>query len=300
MNPNPFLRKLGYAANDRVVILHADDIGASHSAYAAYLDLIDFGILSSAATMVPCAWFPATAAYCRENAANPNLDMGVHLTLTSEWDGVRWGPVSQRDPATGLVDDEGYFHRQAEPVQEGANLAALAEELRAQIRWALAAGVDATHVDTHMFTLGHARLLPTYLSVAREFGLPAFLPNLKEEHLREMDFDEESATMLADLVAQVNGAAVPLFDHVHVMSLTHDDPGDRLGEMKTVLADLPAGLSNIILHPCIDSPETRAIGPDWRCRVADHALFTSQALRRALDDAGVQIIGFRALKEGMA
>jgi len=297
---NPFLQKLGYAATDRVVILHADDIGASHSPLAAYQDLMEAGILSSAATMVPCGWFPATAAYCRTHADNPNLDMGVHLTLTSEWDVMRWGPVARRDRASGLVDDEGYFHRQAAPVQEKADLDAVAGELRAQIRQALAAGVDATHVDTHMFTLGHARLLPVYLAVAKEFGLPAFLPNLKEEHLRDMDFDEESAAILAGLVAQVNGASFPLFDHVHVMSLSPGYAGDRLEEIKTVLAELPAGLSNIILHPCIDSPETRAIGPDWRCRVADHALFTSDGLRHALADAGVQVIGFRALWDAMA
>ncbi len=297
MNPNPFLRKLGYSATDRVVILHADDIGMCHSSQVAYEDLMDYGILSSAATMVPCGWFPATAAYCRANADNPKLDMGVHLTLTSEWDVVRWGPMSGRDPASGLLDDEGYFHRQVAPVQEGAKLAALAEELRAQIRQALAAGVDATHVDTHMFTLGHARLLPTYLAVAQEFGLPAFLPNLKEEHLREMDYDGESAAMLAGLVAQVNGAAIPLFDHVHVMSL--DEPEDRLGQIKAVLAELPAGLSNIIIHPCVDTPEIRAIAQDWRCRVADHALFTSPGLRQALDEAGVQVIGFRALRDAM-
>jgi len=297
MNPNPFLRKLGYSATDRVVILHADDIGMCHSTQVAYEDLMDFGILSSAATMVPCGWFPATAAYCRANADNPRMDMGVHLTLTCEWDVVRWGPVSGRDPSSGMLDDEGYFHRAAAPVQEGGDVAAVAEELRAQIRQALAAGVDATHVDTHMFTLGHARLLPAYLAVAQEFGLPAFLPNMSEEQLRNMDYDDDSAAILAKLVAEVDAARLPLFDYVHVMSLF--DADDRLGQMKQVLAEVPAGLSNIIIHPCVDTPEIRAIAPDWRCRVADHTLFTSNALRQALDETGVQVIGFRALRDAM-
>ena len=298
MNPNPFLRKLGYAATDRVLILHADDIGMCHSSLVAYQELMDFGILSSAATMVPCGWFPATAAYCRDNAHNPMLDMGVHLTLTSEWDVLRWGPVHRRDAASGLLDAEGYFFRSTEPVQTGADVDAVAQELRAQVRQALAAGVDATHVDTHMFTLGHARLLPAYLAVAQEFGLPAFLPRMDEDQLQSMGYDETSARVLAAEVAAIGQSGMPLFDHVHVMSLESHE--DRLGEMKSVLAQLPAGLSNIIIHPSVDTPELRAIAPDWRSRVADHALFTSDDLRRALDDAGVQVIGFRALRDALA
>ena len=109
--------------------------------------------------MVPCGWFPATAAYCRANADNPRLDMGVHLTVTCEWDTPRWGPVSGRDPATGLMDDEGYFFRSAAPVQAGADGAAVVAELRAQVQQAQAAGIDITHVDTHMFALAHPHLL---------------------------------------------------------------------------------------------------------------------------------------------
>ena len=90
---------------------------------------------------------------------------------------------------------------------------------------------------------------------------------------------------------------LPVFDHVHVMSLR--DPSDRLGERKRTLAGLPAVLSNIILHPAIDPPELRAIAPDWRCRVADYELFTDEALRAALREAGVQVIGFRALREAV-
>ena len=297
MNPNPFLRKLGFSATDRVVILHADDIGMCHSSQVAYEDLIDYGLLSSAATMVPCGWFPATAAYCRANGDNPRMDMGVHLTVTCEWDTPRWGPVSGRDPATGLMDDEGYFFRRAAPVQAGADGAAVVRELRAQVRQAQAAGIDITHVDSHMFALAHHHLLPAYLQVAQEFGLPAFLPNLSEAQLRRMDYDERAAAILAGLVVQVGEAGLPLFDYVNVLSL--DDAEDRLGQMKQVLAEVPAGLSNIIIHPCVDTPEIRAIAPDWRCRVADHALFTSPGLRQALDEAGVQVIGFRALRDAM-
>ena len=108
MSTNPFLKKLGFAADARVVIIHTDDIGMCQASVGAFRDLIDFGLISSAAVMVPCPWFPEVAALCR---SRPGIDMGVHLTLNSEWDSYRWGPISTRDPASGLLDEEGYFYR---------------------------------------------------------------------------------------------------------------------------------------------------------------------------------------------
>jgi len=106
MHPNPVLRELGLGQADRAVVIHTDDIGMCQASLAALADLVDFGLVSCGATMVPCPWFPQVAAYCR---GHPSVDLGVHLTLTSEWDSYRWGPISTRDPASGLIDDEGYF-----------------------------------------------------------------------------------------------------------------------------------------------------------------------------------------------
>ena len=104
-DPNPVLKQLGLNDEDRLVIFHADDIGSFQSSLAAYRELFDFGLLSAASTMVPCSWFPAVAAFCREQRDHPSLDMGVHLTLTSEWGGCRWGPVTAQDAASGLLDE---------------------------------------------------------------------------------------------------------------------------------------------------------------------------------------------------
>ena len=75
---NAALKKLGFDERDRVLIFHADAIGMCHATLPALANLLDFGLVSSAAVMVPCPWFPQTAAFCREH---PNVDMGVHLTL---------------------------------------------------------------------------------------------------------------------------------------------------------------------------------------------------------------------------
>ena len=99
--PNPLLKKLGLSTNDRAVIFHADDISMSQASLSAYIDLAHGDTMTSAAAMVPCPWFPATAHFIRENQEKLQLDVGVHLTLTSEWDHYRWGPISTTDPATG-------------------------------------------------------------------------------------------------------------------------------------------------------------------------------------------------------
>jgi hypothetical protein len=294
---NPALRHLGFSPTDRVVVFHADDIGSCHSSLAAYAGLIDFGLLSSAATMAPCAWFPATAAYCREHRESPTLDMGVHLTLTSEWSTIRWGPVSRRDHGSGLVDAEGYFHRRAGAVDAEADLAAVEQELRAQIDAALAAGIDVTHIDTHMLTLWQSRFARLYVELAKAYRVPLFLPRTRADVLESYEVDPADAAEAETFVQVVEAQGLPVFDHWHVMSLAN--PDDRLGQARRVLDALEPGLTNFIVHPGVDTPELRAMAPDWRCRVADHALFTAEAWRHAIRESGVHVVGFRTLRDGM-
>jgi predicted glycoside hydrolase/deacetylase ChbG (UPF0249 family) len=155
MDPNPLLRALGFAETDRVAIVHADDIGMCQASVAAFAELADAGLVTSGAVMMPCGWAPAAAAWAR---AHPATDIGVHLTLTSEWDAYRWGPLSTRDPASGLLDADGYFPRTTAAVQ-AADPEAATRELEAQVARALAAGIDVTHVDTHMGAVNHPRLI---------------------------------------------------------------------------------------------------------------------------------------------
>jgi len=116
LKPNPYLHKLGFSNTDRVVILHADDIGMCQGSVSAYADLLDFGLLSSAAMMTPCSWFPAAVNTYHQRQDTLQLDVGVHLTLNSEWTNYRWRPISTCDPGSGLLDAAGYFHALARQV----------------------------------------------------------------------------------------------------------------------------------------------------------------------------------------
>jgi chitin disaccharide deacetylase len=294
MTPNPALRQLGFAADDRVAIIHADDIGMLHASVAAFADLAAFGLVSSGAVMVPCGWFPAAAALSR---ANPGYDLGIHLTITCEWDAYRWGPISTRDPESGLIDAEGYFYRTTAEAQAHGRPGAVARELAAQIERALAAGMRPTHIDTHMGAVYSADFLPAYLDVARRYRLPPMFFRHDEAGWRALGADAGAAAAMARLSRQLEDEGVPLVDHLFTMPL--DAPDNRAGQARRAFETLQPGLTHFILHPSHDTPELRACSASWPSRVADNQAFLSEQLRTALRASGVQVIGYRALQELM-
>lgn len=294
MYPNPVLRKLGFADDDRVVIIHTDDIGMCQATLPAFADLLDFGLISSGAVMVPCPWFPQVAATYRQHTG---VDLGVHLTLTSEWEGYRWGPISTRDPASGLMDEEGYFYRRSEEVQAHGDAAAVQLELQAQVARALDAGLDVTHVDTHMGAVANPRFIPAYVQLAMQYSLPLMILRLDETGWREMGMGSETAVFAAQFVRQLEAQGMLLLDRL--VGLPLDQPEDRVALAKETFDSLLPGLTQFIIHPARDTPELRAITPDWRGRVADYRAFTSKELRDYVRGSGVQVIGYRVLRELM-
>lgn len=296
--PNPVMNKLGLADDDRAVIFHADDVGNMQSSLDAYGDLLDAGLLSSASTMVPCSWFPATAAYCRANAGHPNLDMGIHLTLTSEWDAYRWGPISACAPAMGLIDGDGYFHGTSDAVHAAADAGAVRQELRAQIERALAAGIDATHIDSHMFTLFHPRFVDIYIELGLEFGLPPFLLRRSVPEFQDHGAAAWNGAALQKRVAQWEERGLPLFDDATVLPL--DQPLNRGEQLRRKIENLKPGITYLIVHPTKDSPELRAAAErDWPSRVADYEAFLDAELGAELRAGGVHLLGYRTLRELM-
>jgi predicted glycoside hydrolase/deacetylase ChbG (UPF0249 family) len=292
VNPNPVLRRLGFDDNDRVVIIHADDVGMCQATVPAFANLVDFGLVSSGTTMVPCPWFPHLADHCRRQ---PAFDMGVHLTLTSEWDSYRWGPVSTRDPISGLIDKDGYFHCRVEEVQEHGVSQAVQVELEMQLSGALAAGVDATHIDTHMYALVHPKFLSIYTRLAQEYRLPLMILRLDEAGWRALGFEAEAAALTAHQMADLEAQGFPLLDNL--IGLPFKEHGNRLKIAKDAIDSLLPGLTHLIIHPAQDTPELRAATPTtWRYRVDDYHAFMSEELQYHIARSGVQVIGYRALR----
>jgi chitin disaccharide deacetylase len=294
MSPNPLLDKLGYSNHARLVILHTDDIGMCHASVQAFKDLWAFGTISSGAVMVPCPWFPAVAQMCCEN---PEIDMGVHATLNAEWHSYRWGPISTKDSASGLIDESGYFHQWHQAVYENAKPEAVEAEVNAQIEKALAAGIDVTHVDSHMGTIMNPRFIQYYIQAAASRRLPSMLPRLQAKGVDLMNLSPEETQLYGPVMHQLENMGLPMLDGLLFMPL--DQPNGQMEIAKDLLGNLPEGISHFILHPSIDSVELRAIAPDWESRVANYKTFMSDELKKFLEGEEIKLISYRPIRDAM-
>ncbi len=282
MRHNPVLRELGFSPDDRVVIVHADDVGMCQATVPAFFELATGGLVSAGSAMVPCPWFREAAAWWHRQ---PETDLGIHLTLTSEWDQYRWGPVAACDPASGLIDADGCFHR-APALMTSPDPQAVLREMRAQVRCARDAGIDVTHLDCHMFAMLAHGLADAYVALGFELGLPVLMT-------RQPAWVN---ILTAAAIDQWEEQGVPVFDHLRETPPIHP-PAALFDAMKNLLTELPPGLTYLILHPAMDTPELRAIGGDWRERVAEYEVFSDPALRDHIRRIGIHVIGWRPIRQ---
>jgi len=277
--------RLGYKATDRILILNGDDVGNSHAANVATIDCMERGLMTSGTIMVPCPWFPEIARYAK---AHPEKDFGLHLTHTSEWQTMRWGPVAPRAEVPGLFDPEGYFWRTEADVYKNSNVKEAEIEARAQIKKALAAGIDVTHIDSHMGAMQfNPEYHTAYSKLGKEFNIPVRMgppgvyAAVGAPHIRA-----EAAAM---------GVIYP--DTLHFND--PQKPGEtRKAYWIRVLKALKPGVTEILIHAAKDSEEIRAMTNAWEERVNDYNLFTSDsAIRKLVEDEKIIRIGFRPLRD---
>jgi chitin disaccharide deacetylase len=245
---------------------------------------------------VPCPWFPAVAQLCR---ANPDIDMGVHATLNAEWESYRWAPVSTREADSGLVDEAGYFHQWHQAVYDNAKPAAVEREVNAQIERALAAGIDVTHVDSHMGTIMSPLFIQSYIQSAASRFLPNMLPRTDARGLDLMGASPEELLVYAPIMEQLEKMGVPMVNGILSMPLNEPSQSAQMEIAKDLLGDLPEGITHFILHPAIDTAELRAIAPDWESRVANYNVFMSEELKMFLERQDFKLIGYRLLRDVM-
>ncbi len=297
MEPNnPVLKKLGFAADDRVVIIHADDIGMYPQTVGACADLLDFGLVTAASVMVPCPAYPAAADFCR---THPGVDVGVHLTVTAGDGEPTRGPVADPPPGSGLVTDAGHFHISNEAVWEKADPAAVGAEINAQIDRALADGIDVTHVDTHTGTVLDAGLIAHYVMAALTHRVPPMVVRYDEARFRqEFGADEVTAKAAVASIRQLEEAGVPLVDHVGMYPL-YEEPDDPVAAAKAALAALPPGLTFYIIHPVKTTAGDPLLQTTQPARLANYTAFMSDDLKAFIAAEGFQLIGYRPLRDLM-
>lgn len=292
MNDSSLIEKLGFETTDKVVILHIDDVGFSHASNIATFECLDFGVASCGSAIVPAPWFLETASICKKK---PTFDIGVHITLTSEYDFYRWRALSSVDPKTGLLDSERSLWRTTEEAIGRINTQAAEVEMRTQVQMAIDNGIDVTHIDTHMGTVMAPKFLPSYLKIAREFNIPAFLPRVSRE-----DIEARGLGALADfylkLLSNLEKTGTPIIDNI--VTETMGDSSNKTEYYCKVIKELKPGITHFLFHPAKMSPELKSIAPNSaKWRDLDYRAFTDPKLKECVKEQQLKVIGYREIRD---
>ena len=276
--------RLGYPADSKLLILHADDLAVAHSEDAASFDALNQHAVTSASIMVPCPWLTEVADYAK---AHPDADLGLHLTLTSEWQTYRWGPVTSKDKVPSLLEPSGYLWSDTPQAVAALKTDEAEREIRAQIEHAIAMGIHPTHLDSHMGTLfSRPDLFAMFVKVAHEYKLP-FLAFIAP------DAPKELSSLLSDKDVILNSVVIAN-PSVH--------PSDWTTFYLNAIKNLKPGVTEIIVHLGYDDAELQAVtvnhadyGSAWRQR--DYNVVTSPEFKKALEDNHVILIAWKDLKK---
>ncbi|MBC7326811.1 polysaccharide deacetylase family protein [bacterium] len=275
---------LGFSPEDKLLIVHADDVGMCCSANLATVDAMKNGLVTSGSIMVPCPWFPHIAKIYRDD---PSLDFGIHLTHTCEWDNYRWGPVAERTLVRGLIDEEGFLWRDIMNVYKHSNLKEAEIEARAQIEKAISFGIDITHIDSHMGTLQYnLEYWEVYIKLAEEYDLPLRMgtPELEAKlggaHLRPL-LKEKGILFPDRLIIEERGRNESLKDYY-----------------TRILKNLQPGVTELFIHPALPTEELKNITGSWEARAMEYNLFRwDEDIKKIIEQEGIRLIGYRTIRD---
>jgi len=275
--------RLGYPRDAKLLIVHADDLGMAHSVNAATIKAFETGQVNSGSIMVPCPWLSEIAAYAR---ANPQADLGLHLTLTSEWTSFRWGPVMSKDRVSSLLDKDGYFYLLESQAAAHADPKQVELEINAQIERAKALGIQPTHLDSHMGTLYQNKdLFEVLLRVARSNKLPVRIAKTWFERTDFLPATLNPNDVFVDRILDINPTIAP---------------NDWAKFYADAIKSLPTGVTEIVVHLAYDDAEMRGATSDhpnwgaaWRQR--DFDFFTSDTFRKVLEENQIKLITWREI-----
>lgn len=291
------VQALGYQDTDRLLIVNADDFGMCHATNAGIIELLEEGAISSSTLMMPCPWAKEAAEWA---AAHPAYDVGVHLTLTSEWEMYKWGPVNRASDTRSLVTDEGSFPRDCLTVERVAETEQVRAELLAQLELARRMGLDPTHLDNHMGSLygleTGRHFLDLVLEICAAEGLPFRMPRSTEGQNVPPEM-EEAASSLAGMADQLG---VAILDNLTGLRYSASPPGtyeEMRDAMTAILRGLQPGLTEIIIHPSKVTEELKAITSNWERRGYELKLFRDPLIRQVLEEEGIRMIRWADVRE---
>ena len=278
--------RLGYPSDAKMLIIHADDLGVTHSENLASIKGLEESPVNSASIMVPCPWFSEIADYAQKNKT---IDLGLHLTLNSEWKNYKWGPVTSKDSVAGLVNQKGYFYALVDSVGRYASQEEVALELRNQVKKAYQFGIDVTHLDAHMgAAMSTQEFLEAYIKVGQEFSLPVLL-------------DNRLPAMENERIQKLLTPRDVIVDHTYSVGPIEYEKG--MAQYYTnVFKNLEPGLNCLLIHLAYDDAEMQGVTidhPDWGAawRQADFDFFMSPECAQLLKEENIVLVTWREIRD---
>ena len=279
--------RLGWGADDRILIIHCDDAGMSYASNRGAAEALDYGLVTSVSVMMPCPWAGAFAKYVK---ANPNTDVGIHLTLTSEYDDYRWMPVAGKGAVPGLADTQGCLWDGVSQVVENATPDELEAEIRAQIDRAETMGLPITHLDSHMGTVfATPEFFQRYAKVGIEKGIPILVP----ANADGTDVDPE---LLKAAAAMVWMGGLPVIDYIHGESYDWKTT-DKRAHYSQAIRELKPGITEMIIHCTKPDDVIGQINGNRDHLYGDYTAMISPDVKKVIEEEGIILTTWRELKK---
>ena len=280
--------KLGYSPEDKLLIIHADDLAVSHSQNIGSFESMTNGVVNSASIMMPCPWVSEVVDFYSKN---PTADFGLHLTLTNEWEHLSWGSVAPSSQVSSILNEHGYMYSDCLEFSKHAIAEHVEKELRAQIELAYDMGLNPTHLDAHMGCLifTSAEVFEIYLKLGREYKIPCMLGRF---FLKAASQDFLDKITEQDIILERTFTAGPE-DYENGMAAYYED---------LLKNRVMPGIQILLIHPAYDNEELRAMagskiywGADWRQQDLD--FFTSKKVKQILQEENIKLITWRDIQQ---
>lgn len=275
--------KLEFPERTKLLMIHADDAGLSHSENMATIQALEKGMVNSYSIMVPCPWFYEMALFAKNHS---HFDNGIHLTLTCEWENYKYGPVLPTSEVPSLVDENGYFYKTRGELKKNALAEDVRKELQAQMEKALNFGLRPTHIDSHMYSVGAH---PEFFKIYRELGHKYQLPTLINKQLMEM------VGLNPDLNVEKTDF---LIDKTYLGEFKYFEKDKLVDQYSEILENLQSGVNLILIHPAFDDDEMKGVtlnhpnfGSKWR--QIDFDFFTSEKTRLKIKENNIELVTWR-------
>lgn len=298
-----YAEKLGYPKGTKVLILHIDDAGMSWDSNEGAIRAMEMGVANSVSVMMPCPWVPGYVKYLQEH---PTVDAGLHLTLTSEFNSYRWGPLAGKPSVPGLVDSQGALWPSVEEVVKHASPDEVSMEISTQLERARAMGFEPTHLDSHMGTLFETpEFMERYIKLGIENKIPVMMPGGHNTMIvKQREITPPLQASLKEVGQLLWNAGLPVLDDLHNVSYDWEYAADEHNNDKALqkfatskyietIRELKPGLTMVIMHCTSPSHIFEKISGSGLQRKGDLLAMTDPAFKRFLQEEGIILTTWR-------